>query len=632
MCGILGVFYRDGRPIDRDRFVRALRTLERRGPDQEGVILEPGVGLGHRRLSILDLSERGRQPMGRPEGDIRVIFNGEIYNDLALRGELQGRHNFTTGTDTETLVHGYAAWGDGLLDRIEGMFAFGIHDLRKRRVLLARDHFGKKPLYYRITDECLAFASELKALVAYFAGEWQPEVDPLSVAKFLMYGYVPSPGTIFRGVKKLQPSSYLAFDLGRWRVSGEGCYWKLEDFVTSASLTEAEALEGIDARLREGVAKRLRSDVPVGIFLSGGVDSSLVASHVAELDPTLEAFTVCYGPDGDDERRQAEIVARRCGIQLHCCDLVGAEVERAFWSIVDYMDEPIADPAIIPLHFVARFARERITVVLSGDGGDELFGGYGKHRVQRLLEATGPFGALGARAGALLRRGDRGWAKLADTAPLPFPARQFLFQSGGPLWSELPKWMPNYRFSVEEVFAEAIAWDRKFPRGDAINRSLYLDCRLQLPDWYLVKGDRATMATSLEMRNPLLDKALAEFAFSIPGRLKIQGRETKALLKHLAERRVDREVVRRPKKGFVVPLAEWIRGELRGAFEDLVARDNGFLDRGYVGRLLDAHEQGLTDYRTELLRTAMLGRFLGPPAMADLAQQGPGWGEAFRGP
>lgn len=610
MCGILGVFYRDGRPMDRERFVRALRTLERRGPDQEGVILEPGVGLGHRRLSILDLSERGRQPMGRAEGDIRVIFNGEIYNDLALRGELQGRHHFTTGTDTETLVRGYAAWGDGLLDRIEGMFAFGIHDVRKRRVLLARDHFGKKPLYYRITDECLAFASELKALVAYFDSEWQPEVDPLSVAKFLMYGYVPSPSTIFRGVRKLQPSSYLAFDLAQWRVAAEGCYWRLEEHAATRAIGEPEALEGIDARLREGVAKRLRSDVPVGIFLSGGVDSSLVASHVAELDPSLEAFTVCYGPDGDDERRQAEAVAKRCGIRLHCCDLVGPEVERAFWSILDYLDEPIADPAIIPLHFVARHARERITVVLSGDGGDELFGGYGKHRVQHLLNRTAPFGAWGARAGALLRRGDRGWAKLADTAPLPFPVRQFIFQSGGPLWSELPLWMPDHRFSLEEVFADAIAWDQKFHEADAINRSLYLDCRLQLPDWYLVKGDRATMATSLEMRNPLLDKALAEFAFSIPGSLKIEGRETKALLKHLAERRVGREVIRRPKKGFVVPLARWIRGELREAFRDLAGANVNLLSTKCVRDSLQAHVDGRADYRCELLRMAALNRFL----------------------
>lgn len=610
MCGILGVFYRDGRPVDRERFVRALRTLERRGPDQEGVILEPGVGLGHRRLSILDLSERGRQPMGRSEGDIRVIFNGEIYNDLALRGELRGRHQFVTGTDTETLVHGYAEWGDGLLDRIEGMFAFGIHDIRNRRVLLARDHFGKKPLYFRITDGCLAFASELKALVAYFAGEWQPEVDPLSVAKFLMYGYVPSPNTIFRGVRKMQPSSYLAFDLEAWRVASEGCYWKLEEHAATRSITEAEALEGIDMRLRTGVAKRLRSDVPVGIFLSGGVDSSLVASHVAELDPRLEAFTVCYGPDGDDERKQAETVAKRCGIRLHCCDLVGQEVEKAFWSILDYLDEPIADPAIIPLHFVARHARERITVVLSGDGGDELFGGYGKHRVQRLLSATAPVGAWAARAGSLLRPRDPGWDKLADTAPLPFPVRQFIFQSGGPLWSELPRWMPDHKFSLEEVFAEAIEWDKRFPRGDTINRSLYLDCRLQLPDWYLVKGDRATMATSLEMRNPLLDKTLAEFAFSIPGDLKIQGRETKVLLKHLAERRIDRDVIRRPKRGFVVPLAEWIRGPLRRSFAGLASRGNGILDRAYVDALLKRHLNGDADFRCELLRVSVLDRFL----------------------
>lgn len=610
MCGILGVFYRDGRPVDRERFIRALRTLERRGPDQEGVILEPGLGLGHRRLSILDLSERGRQPMGRPEGDIRVIFNGEIYNDLALRGELRGRHQFVTGTDTETLVHGYAEWGDGLLDRIEGMFAFGIHDSRNRRVLLARDHFGKKPLYYRITDGCLAFASELKALVAYFAGEWQPEVDPLSVAKFLMYGYVPSPNTIFRGVRKLQPSSWLAFDLSQWRVASEGCYWKLEEHAAARVIDEAEALEGIDLRLREGVAKRLRSDVPVGIFLSGGVDSSLVASHVAELDPRLEAFTVCYGPDGDDERRQAEAVAKRCGIRLHCCDLVGPEVEKAFWSILDYLDEPIADPAIIPLHFVARHARERITVVLSGDGGDELFGGYGKHQVQHLLDRTAPFGAWGARAISLARPGNRAWAKLADAAPLPFPVRQFIFQSGGPLWSELPKWMPDYKFSLEEVFADAIAWDQKFHQADAINRSLYLDCRLQLPDWYLVKGDRATMATSLEMRNPLLDKALAEFAFSIPGHLKIQGRETKALLKHLAERRVGSDVIRRPKKGFVVPLAEWMRGPVRGAFENLDSNEIAFLNVSCVHKLLRAHLNRGDDCRYELLRVAVLSRFL----------------------
>jgi asparagine synthase (glutamine-hydrolysing) len=350
--------------------------------------------------------------------------------------------------------------------------------------------------------------------------------------------------------------------------------------------------------------------VPVGVFLSGGVDSSLVSAYVARHAPALEAFTVAYrASPGSDESGYAMRAAAGVGIRQHLCNLEGESVLSSFLEMLEYLDEPMADAAIIPLYFVAKFAREKVTVVLSGDGGDELFAGYGKHAAQVWLERLGPVrGAL--QAGKRWFRRGSAARKLAACATLPFAARQFLFGSGGPTLDEAATLMGQGDLLVGDVFEDALACDAAFRQKDVLNRSLYLDCRILLPDGYLVKADRATMANSLEMRNPLLDRALAEFAFSIPGGFKMRMGQTKRILKRLAARHVDRSCVYRRKSGFMSPLSHWTRHELRDLTEDSVAAAADLLDAGRVRRLLRDHMDGRLDARFVVLRLLNLGFFL----------------------
>ena len=609
MCGILGWFRRED-AVDRDVFTAALETLRARGPDQEGVWIDGNRALGHKRLSILDLSTSGRQPMGNEDGSIQIVFNGEIYNYRDVQADLKGDHAWRSKTDTEVLIHGYEEWGDRLVDRIEGMFAFAIYDRRKERLLFARDHFGKKPLYYFAGQETLAFASELKALLAIPEVRQQLRLDHLSVQKYLIYGYVPSPQSIFEGVRKLEPSSLMTFDLREWKIVDQRCFWRLEDVSLEQGRGEQELLRETEERLEQAVVKRLHADVPVGVFLSGGVDSSLITSFVHRHAPSVEAFTVVYRSSPEaDESEFAKMAAEHAGIRCNQCNFEDSDVEKCFVEILDYLDEPMADAAIIPLHFVSKFTRQSVTVVLSGDGGDEVFGGYGKYRAQLWLERLRWAGLL-LRAARGLFAADGAYRKLAACAGLPFAARQFIFGSGGPVPEDARRLMPAGRFATGEVFREAADYTGRFAQRDVLNRSLFLDCRIQLPDWYLVKGDRATMATSLEMRNPLLDKALAEYAFGIPGEWKVRSGETKYLLKRLAVRHTDRRCVYRPKRGFGVPLDRWIRNDLRDLFSEYLPRSPAFIDSDCVGRLHREHLEGKRDWRFHLLRVFNLNYFL----------------------
>jgi asparagine synthase (glutamine-hydrolysing) len=425
-----------------------------------------------------------------------------------------------------------------------------------------------------------------------------------------MYGYVPSPHSIFREVRKLEPSSSLQFDVSGWRIVNKRCFWPLEQIKVRADQAEPEIIERVDALLEQAVVKRLRADVPVGVFLSGGVDSSLIAAYVAKHAPAVEGFTVAYrSSPGADESAFAARAAGHIGMRTHLCNFEDADVEKSFVEILDYLDEPMADAAIIPLYFISKFAKERVTVVLSGDGGDELFGGYPKYAAQLWTERLGCLAGAAAAAGRHVPDTSV-YHKFFRCQGLPFAARQFIFGSGGPLAEDARQLMPAGRFDLEEVFADALALDRAFGQRDTINRSLFLDCRIQLPDWYLVKGDRATMAASLEMRNPLLDKGLAEFMFTVPGGMKLRRGCSKSILKTLAERYVDRACIYRPKRGFGVPLDKWIRGELRALFEAHLFRDNGWFDVGHVRKLHREHLDGRGDHQFTLLRVFNLNYVL----------------------
>lgn len=607
MCGILGQVNKK-ESVDRDEFGAMLATLARRGPDQSGASYHDRAALGHRRLSIIDLSEAGKQPMSNDDGSVVVVLNGEIYNYRELKKSLPDGYRWRSKTDTEVLLRGYETFGPGVVDKIEGMFAFAILDTRTRTITLARDHFGKKPLYYYLDEEVFCFASEMKALLRNGHIRGRIRVDRSALAKYLFYGYVPSPNTICEGIKKLEPSTVVRFRIPEWRLEDGRRFWKLEEVHADASaLSEGEVLERTEDLIKRAVKKRLMSDVPLGVFLSGGVDSSLVTAYLRQHADSANAFTVAYRNHPElDESRYARAVARDLGIPLDSCEFDDADARRNYLEILDYMDEPMADAAIIPLYFVSKHARDKITVALSGDGGDEVFGGYPKYRAQRFIER---FRFLSPIAGLAKAFASGPYRKLLDGFSMDFAARQFVFGSGGFRVPEARKLLKGRMPEVAVIFEEASRCAAAFQQRDPVNKSLYLDCRIQLPDWYLVKSDRATMAASLEMRNPLLDKDLAEFAFSLSGDWKIRRGEQKFLLKKLASRYVSGDVIYRSKRGFGLPLDRWIRRELKPVCDDLLNARNDYFDPRVVAGLYEAHLAGGRK-EFELLRILNFNFFL----------------------
>ena len=601
MCGILGQINRTV-SVEKTLFRRMLDTLEKRGPDQEGIYFDINVALGHKRLSILDLSEFGRQPMFDESGAIGIVFNGEIYNFKEVRDSLKGQYNWRSSTDTEVLINAYKELGQEVVDKIEGMFAFAVYDAKKQLLTFARDHFGKKPFYYYLDDDMFCFASELKAIITNPAIKARLRVDELSLAKYLFYGYIPSPNTIFDKIRKLEPATTFQFDILKWEIINRYQFWNLESVAIDQDILEDEILEKIDHLINKSVKKRLMSDVPLGIFLSGGCDSSLIGALLAEMAPGSDAFTVSYANSPDaDETAYAKLVAQQHGMTHHACNFEDSSVEENFIAILDYLDEPMADAAIIPLYFLAKYAKGKIVVALSGDGGDEVFGGYPKYRAQYFIEKFKYFSGLARVVSPLVGPGNK-YAKIFRSVGLDFPSRQFIFGSGGFLPEDAEYLLNLNVVDTDKIFEEASAYANLFRQNEVINKSLYLDCKVQLPDWYLVKGDRAAMAASLEMRNPLLDRELAEFVFSLAGRWKIRGIEQKYILKKIAARHVDHDIIYRAKKGFGVPLADWIRHDLEHIFADFLFRENPYFNPAYIHSLYDDHMTGKIDRSFYLLR------------------------------
>lgn len=602
MCGIYGRINKKSE-INKDGFLSSLDTLKSRGPDNLGTYFENNLGLGFRRLSIIDLSEKGNQPMFDSSGDVGIVFNGEIYNFNELKDELGSEFEWKSHSDTEVLLNGYKKWGlDELLQKIEGMFGFAIYDKQKKVISFARDHFGKKPLYYYFDEDTFIFASELKAIISDPEIKKRCHVDKLSLSKYLFYGYVPSPNSIFDKIKKLEPSSSFVFDIEKWEISDKKRFWNLENVELRDVMSEQDMLDKTEDLIKKSIEKRLISDVPLGVFLSGGVDSSLVASYMSQISDDVNSFTVCYKDyPKDDESDYAKRVAQKLGIKSNLCYFENKLVKENFIEILDYLDEPLADAAIIPLYFVSKFAKKNITVSLSGDGGDEVFGGYSKYKAQDFIEKFSYLKFISG-LGKKLFKNDSSYFKLLSSFDESFYSRQFIFGSGSFFADEVTNLVKDCSFSTDEIFSEAKEYDLLFKQQDNINRSLYLDCKIQLPDWYLVKGDRATMANSLEMRNPLLDKDLAEFAFSLEGSWKIRNGEQKYLLKKLASKYVDRDIIYREKSGFGVPLGDWIRTELKDLFDEFLFIDNGFFDLDYVRKLYDEHLEGKAENEFKLLR------------------------------
>jgi asparagine synthase (glutamine-hydrolysing) len=613
MCGIAGRLHFDpARPVDRERLIAMTDAMMHRGPDASGYFLDGAIGLGHRRLSIIDLST-GDQPMSNEDGSVLVIFNGEIYNFAELRRELiaQG-HQFRTGSDTEVIVHGYEQWGDRLVDRFRGMFAFAVWDARARRLLLARDRLGVKPLYYAEVPGGLVFGSEIKALLEHadVGREWRSDM----LDAYLTLLYVPAPGTIYKGIHKLPPGHLLVAEGGTIRVSR---YWDLEFTGDGEIGREDEYLEELDQRLREAVGLRLISDVPLGAFLSGGIDSSTVVAYMVE-ESAAPPVTIAVGFDEHafDETRHAETVARHLGCEFHALR-ANPEVEALLPRLAWHFDEPFADSSAVPTYYVSQAARRLVTVALSGDGGDELWAGYARHHVegweQRVRSALGPATRVAAWVGQALPLSVKGARSLRHLACAPDQAYALKHAYG--MFEPDAKdrlYTGDFRTAVNgydpfAAFREAYHACRS---PHPLDRSMYVDTRTYMIDDVLTKVDRMSMAVSLEAREPLLDHRLLEFAARIPPSLKLRDGEGKYLLRRLLERKLPKQIARRKKSGFAAPIAQWLRGPLAPMTNELLGdgrlRDRGLFNMREIGRLWQEHQAGSADHCHRVWQFIML--------------------------
>jgi len=610
MCGIVGIVAGPGAPLPAESVVRAMcAAITHRGPDDEGVYRDEHATIGMRRLSIIDLGG-GHQPIHNEDGTVQAVFNGEIYNYRDLRGELETKgHRFYTQSDTEVIVHGYEEWGDGCFSRMDGMFGIALWDLRNRTLVLARDRFGEKPLFYSESSCGLVFASELKSLLA--VPGFPLAVDPEAVRAYVCFGYVPAPGSIFRGVRKLLPGHFLRVAEGRSTVAP---YYRL-DFGPKHLLTEAEAEEELARLLDRAVASRLVSDVPFGAFLSGGLDSSVVVALMSRhLNQPVRTFSIGFREDAYNELSDARRVAQHLGTEHHEL-VVEPDAVDLLQRLVWYLDEPFADSSAVPTFLVAKLARERVKMALTGDGGDETFAGYTRYLRHLDLERAGALKPLAATVAALGGRfvpGSTGYRlrRIAERLRLPFPDS---YLSGVALTrADIADSLLGeaVRSNTAGHYAGLAAAARSAAGLEELDRCISIDFASYLPDDILVKLDRMAMANSLEGRAPFLDHKVVDFAVRLPCELRIRGRRGKHLLRRVAARWLPREVLEKPKQGFAIPLCQWFRGPLKDMAADLIGsdsfRDRGLLDQQAARRYLNGHLAGEADYGEVLWLTLSL--------------------------
>ena len=622
MCGIAGIFHPGTpKPVDPARVGAMIAALAHRGPDGEGVWTAPGVAFGHRRLSIIDLAG-SPQPMH--DGALTVTYNGEVYNYVALRTELEvaGAH-FRTDGDTEVLLHAWRAWGPAMLERLDGMFAFAIHDGDARTLFLARDRLGVKPLHYvELSDGSLAFASELKGLLAHPLVRRVPDLR--AVEDYMAWGYVPDDACLVAGVKKLPAAHFLLVERGR-PVPAPRRWWDVS-FADRARGSADALADEYRERLRAAVRSRMVADVPLGAFLSGGVDSSAVVALMAEASPrAVSTCTIGFAEAGHDERAPARLVAERFATD-HRERVVGADDVSLVDTLVHAFDEPFADASALATYQVCALARERVTVALSGDGADEAMAGYRRHRFQHAEErargllpdavrrAAGAIGQvypkldwmprpLRARTTllALAADGDEAYARAVGVTPPELRARLFS--------SEARKSLAGYR--AEDAW---IATMRAAPTRDPLDRAQYADLTRWLPGDILTKVDRTSMAVGLEAREPLLDHRLVQFAATLPVAMRLRGGEGKWLMKRALAPYLPAEILHRTKMGFVTPVTAWFRGALADEAASLATSrtlaDIGWFAAPALARLAADHRAGRTDHGRTLWQLLMLDRSL----------------------
>jgi asparagine synthase (glutamine-hydrolysing) len=612
MCGIVGIMYFDNAPVDENIIRDMSEVLRHRGPDEGGSYIGSTAALGHRRLSIIDLSS-GQQPLSNEDGSIWISFNGEIYNYEDLNRDLKKCHSFRTRSDTETIVHLYETYPDTFIERLRGMFAFALWDERKRTMILARDRVGKKPLYYYLDSEKLIFGSEIKSILRH--PRLDLKIDDEAVSDYLSLGYIPAPKSIYRSIRKVRPGHYLRVQSRRVE---ELKYWDLS-FRHSSSYSEEEWIEMLLEEIRTAVRIRLMSEVPLGAFLSGGLDSSGVVALMSKiLDKPVKTATIAF----NDKRFDESVFGREVSLHLgteHHERIVTPDKVTTVQKLAWHYDEPFADSSALPTYFVSQVARERVTVALSGDGGDENFAGYNRYHMDLQENRTRGFFPRSVRKVIFGPLGT--WYPKLDWAP-QFVRAKTTFQSLAfdhpqGYFESVSTFRRDDKLSVMSGdlkqrlgdYDSADMFRRYYSSADTddpLSRIQYVDIKTYLPDDILAKVDRASMANSLEVRCPLLDHRVMELAASIPSGLKLRGKTGKYLLKRALENHLPKDIVHRRKMGFAIPLSDWFRNGINDFSRTyILERRDNYLSDPFVAKIWSQHQSGYRDRSTQLWNILM---------------------------
>lgn len=587
MCGIAGIINYSGAPIEKSLIGEMLNTILHRGPDGQDITTLGGMAFGHVRLSIIDL-EGSPQPLSNEDGTIWVTFNGEIYNYKELRDKLiQKGHRFKTNGDTETLVHLYEEYGEGMLQYLQGMFAFAIWDDNKKTAFIARDRLGIKPLYYYYDSANFVFASECKAILK--SGKVDKQLNMVGLSDYLTFRSTPAPNTLFEGISKLLPGHYITI---KNNMVENHRYWDIPIQNTSNNHSSVEEIESnIEDLLKLSIKRRMISDVPVGCFLSGGIDSSLIVALMSEQSQfPVKTYSVGFNNFESSETGFARTVADHCNTEHHELILEEDCFAEHLESLTWVRDAPLSEPADVPLYLLSKMANKDVKVILSGEGSDELFGGYPKYAYDKLSQLTNFIPS------SLLRN-------TADLLPAKYrrhaiALRSLSYKEDAMRWAN---WFSP--FSLEEkaiLLNDNSIWNNPYQNyskkesgASSLSRMLYGDCKIWLPDNLLDRGDRMTMAASIEGRVPFLDHELVEYAFSIADKYKINGRDRKIIIKDIARKYLPNEIIDRPKIGFAVPLDSWFKGKLKDMSYDIILQKNGIVDlyfnKIFVKNILDDH-------------------------------------------
>lgn len=619
MCGIVGFLGKGS----KETLKKMADSLKHRGPDSSGFFYDEKneAGLAHTRLSIIDVSG-GSQPIFSEDGSKAIIFNGEIYNFCGLKKELKSRHKFKTNSDTEVILHLYEDLGEKCLEKLEGMFSFAVWDAKEKTLFLARDRFGEKPLYYFFYGGSFVFSSEIKALLCHHAVK--KELDFLSLAKFLTYEYVPSPNTIFKNIFKLEPGNFLRFKSGELLIKKQ--YWDI-DLYENSNISFKEAKEKLEEKINRAVSERLISEVPLGVFLSGGIDSSTIAYFASKNSAKkIKTFSIGFRDKSFDESKFGNRVSEFLGTEHYLKIFGEKELLENLPRISSFLDEPFADPSILPTYLLSKFAREYVTVALGGDGGDELFLGYPMFQADKAVYLYSKIPRLARRK--IIEPFINSLPDKTHNLPLTFLMKSFVRGVDCPRGLRHQIWISGYHpkehydilseTAKEEVYKSAVPifdwcgmnfFETKdlYNKNKSVRRSSkinYLYLKQYLADDILVKMDRAAMAASLETRSPFLDSALAQFIFSLPYNFKVRGIKTKYILKKLMEDKLPYDIVWRKKKGFGIPVAYWLKNDLKNFMLETLnprkLKKEGIFNSEKVGILINEHLKGRRDNRKKL--------------------------------